>query len=342
MDVVNNIKNLKIGFVTSNSINSGSMRSRVHRLSQYLSAQCVNIYINENLNSADILVFQKSDPMFLIKNFIKYYGKKFICFDIDDYHPEGEYDLLIQYSNLVVVGSKFLKERYINFNKNIFILDDPLDILDLNLELKDKYNLIDPKIGWFGNICNLQELYNTRVNNVTTITSGGDIEWSIDTVDKNLQKFDLILIPQNKTDLGLAKGNCRMLKILYLGVPALVTDLEAYVVLSELTNYPKEFIMKDGEDWNQRIDDIRNDKIKFDFDFQKARLIILDNFSAEKRGQLWLDNVLLCFNNTLKIERKYMLYIKYFFIRLLFMLNKIYAFQMRCIRFVFKRILRYC
>lgn len=295
---MNTRNQLKISFITTNSVTSGSARQRVYKLVNFFKEnnQEISISVNENIENADILVLQKSNPVVLCDYLIKYYQKKFIVFDIDDFHPKGEYDFLIKFSDLLIVGSEYLKAKFLPMNKNIFVLDDPIDVKDLNMQLKPSYNLSKPKLGWFGNTCNLDVLEKTGVKNVTKITRGGDIEWSLDTIDENLQKFDVVLIPQEKSITGLAKGNCRMLKCIYLGIPALVSNLDAYVQLAKLIDYPVDFVIKDGANWNNRIDDIKNNKIKFDFDFKKAREITIQNYGIEAFANQWLNSVLTYYN----------------------------------------------
>ena len=81
------------------------------------------------------------------------------------------------------------------------------------------------------------------------------------------------------------------LKTIYLGVPVLVSDLPAYIELANFLNYPKEFIVKDNEDWNQKISDIRKNKINFNFDFNEARQRILNTYSIEARNEIWLKTI---------------------------------------------------
>ncbi len=282
------LENKKIAFITAGHENIGSTRQRVYRISKELIKRGYSVSINENLKQADILIFQKSDYKFLKKNFFKYlFSNKFIVFDVDDMYV-GNYLKLVKYSDLVIAGSKYLADFYKQYNQNISVLDDALDVTDENIELKKNFNLKNPKIGWFGTTKNLPIVENLHINNLKTITRDGDIEWNRETVDYDIQKFDLMCIPQEKTPVGLSKGNCRMLKALYLGVAVLASDIPPYIELAELINYPKEFIVKDGEDWNKKIEKIKSDEIKFEFDFVQARKKLFDIYSICSRTDFWL------------------------------------------------------
>ena len=289
---------LSINFISEFDNSAASFRSRILRLYKYVSSIMTHVELNGVNNSYDIVVIQKASTRFIYKQFLKYKKRHtFIIFDIDDY-CDNKYKFFIKHADLVVVGSSFLKEKWQYLNENIVVLDDPVDINDLNIPLKKQLSLKRCKLGWFGNITNLDILHSTNVSDVKTITRGGDIEWSPDTIDKNIQKFDLILLPQDiHSNYGAAKGNCRMLKSLYLGVPVLCSDLAAYVDLAELLDYPREMIMHDGEDWNKRIQDIKDGVIAPKFDFKKYRELILANYSFETRGQQWLDIVTKYYNH---------------------------------------------
>lgn len=279
---------MNITFITEYSIDIASTRSRILALDNFLKTKGIDSCINGNIEHADVVVFQKGDRRFLFRNFVK--SKKlgkFIVFDVDDWYDNGYFDFFIKWADLVFVGSEFLKTQWSYLNEKIYVLDDPLDVLDLNLPLP-KYDLHRCNIGWFGNITNLPVLKDTKLKNVTTITKGGDIEWSLDTIDENIRKFDLIVLPQDKTKSGSAKGNCRMLKSIYLGVPVLVSDLTSYIELTKYISYPIDFIVKHGDSWEERVCRIKNGDIKFNFDFLNARRLILDKYSKSARGQNWL------------------------------------------------------
>ena len=149
-------------------------------------------------------------------------------------------------------------------------------------------------------------------NNVKKITRGGDIEWTRESVDYNLQKFDLVVVPQEKTHEGLSKDNCRMLKLLYLGIPALYTDLPEYVKLAKFVGYPDTFFVKDGEDWNEKIEKIKSGEIRFEFDFNNCRKLLVENYSISAMTDKWLNIVENAYNkrnNIIKYKNILMCYL---------------------------------
>ncbi len=283
------IKNKKIAFVTASDETAGSTRQRVFKIANELIDRGYKVKINEDLRKADILIFQKSDYWFLNKKFSKYrFSNKFLVFDVDDMYT-GDYLKLVKYCDLVLCGSQYLADFYKKYNKSVAVLDDALDIIDKNIELKQNIDLKNPKVGWFGTTTNLPILEKLQIKDIKTITRGGDIEWSRETVDENIKNFDLICIPQEKTPVGLSKGNCRMLKTLYLGVPALVSDIPPYLELAKLVDYPEQMFVRDGEDWNKKIEQIKNGEIEFNVDFNEVRKKILSKYSIAERTNMWID-----------------------------------------------------
>ena len=237
------------------------------------------------------------------------FSNKFIIFDIDDLFLDERLNFVIN-SDFTITSCQYMKEQYLKYNDNIGVLDGTPDVIDEDMPI-GKYDLKNPKIGWFGTSVNYKILKFKNIRNVTTITKNGDIEWSLDTVDKNIQKFDLVVLPQLKNPQGLAKDNCRMLKTLYLGIPALISDIPEYVRLAEFLNYPKEFIVKDDEDfkteyiiiYNQNHDIISNDEemlkdtqnfqklFYFTIDFDQKKIDKLNKLKAEeKEKQSEIDN----------------------------------------------------
>lgn len=287
-------------FITTGNKSAGSTRIRVYKICDFLRSKGYVAEINSKKN-ADVYIFQKSDPRKLKKLFLKYKVlNKFIAFDIDDYHPFN-YNYIIKNSDIVIVNVQRLKDDYSNLNKNIVVIPNSLDVKDENSPLL-AYNLKNPVLGWFGNSTNLPALREINVNNVTTITNRGcgDIEWKLDTIDKELQKFDLILIPQDRTRSGCAKCNCRMLKALYLGRPVLVDDLPPYVEFAKEIGYPESFIVPHGSDWNIYLNKICTGEIELNFDMESGRKRIRELYGLQHIGQLWLESVMNSFFNKKK------------------------------------------
>ncbi len=280
----------RINFVTSTDAQTGSTRLRVYKIAEWLNANGYSATINSD-EDADIYVFQKSSPQFLIPRFIEAKKRnKITVFDIDDYH-ESCFDPIIKNVDLLFVGSKRLQSLYASRNRNIVFLPNMIDIKDFDMPQTD-YDLKRLNLVWFGNTPNLPALEATQIENVTKITQGGDLEWRLDTIDETLQQFDLVLIPQHDTDGGQSKSNCRMLKCIYLGIPVLVSSIESYLDFAEEIDYPHEFILDDLSKWKSTIEAIQSGEIKLEFDFQRARQIIHEKYGQATICTMYLNEVL--------------------------------------------------
>jgi hypothetical protein len=274
-------------------MNTGSTRLFVYKTVDYLRQSLIHAEINGILTS-DITIFQKSNQKLLIKDFKKaQQSGNYLVYVIDDYYDDIFNRIFLKNADCIVVTTPYLQEQYSRYNANIIIIDTVIDVKDVNVSLRPPSNF--SKIGWFGNSINLNALTAKNIKEpVVTISSPGigDKIWDYNTIDTELQMLDLILIPQFKTPVGLAKSNTRMLKCLYLGVPVIVSDMPEYVKLAELVNYPSRMILDDCADWNKVIYGLRDGKIKFNFNFEKCRSILHKHYGIESYIQRYIGKII--------------------------------------------------
>ncbi|MBD5627600.1 MAG: glycosyltransferase, partial [Desulfovibrio sp.] len=196
---------------------------------------------------------------------------------------------LVSGADFVIASTPYLANYYKQYNANISVWDGPLDVDDIRTNIKKSINYSRPKIGWFGTMLNLPILKELNIKkDITTITTGGDIEWRKETIDKEIQKFDLVCLPQRHNPQGFSKTNCRMLKSLYLGVPVLASSIPSYIELANFLDYPSELILGENDDWNERIEKIIIGEIKINLDFSKIRKLILSRYSIQNSVEKWL------------------------------------------------------
>lgn len=250
-------ENIKINFLTKFDTNIGSARIRIFNIVPYLKKYFQSVTINEDCSNTDIIVLQKILDIQLLNKLRKL--NKFICFDTDDLLPNMN-DMII-YADLVIVSTEYLKSILINLNPNIIVVPNSLDISDINIAPKIYERT--HKLVWFGNHQNsyILDRYGIR-NMVKTISNGGDIEYNKDTIDSELQKFDICLIPQERNKHTLAKTHCRFIKALYLGLPCFISDMPEYMSFAEQINYPSELIIQDPKDWSTIIKELKSGQYK--------------------------------------------------------------------------------
>ncbi len=281
---------IKINFIVLSSADRGSTRIRVFNLVNALKRYDVDVRINAPLYWGDICAFHKELKPNKLERRLRLANLlgKFTCFDIDDYFED--YKKVVKAADLCINSTAYLQKINSQYNLHDIVVDNSLDVDDVNIKLKQDCSA-HQKVCWYGCHVNAYILDKFNIKNVTIISEKGDIIWHKETIDQDLQKFDLTIIPQEKTPHTLAKTHCRMLKALYLGVPVMVTDMPEYVDLAQYLNYPKEFIVTNSQDWNQKIEDFKSGKLKFSFDFEQARKKILQRYAPAVIADSWIKQV---------------------------------------------------
>ncbi len=272
---------MKINFITFGDEKRGSTRIRVIKLMEALIKRGWHCSINDyNLAGYDAIVFQKTPLRKDIQDLI-YQARSLdipIILDLDDYSLEMV--KILKYFDMIIVSTSYLADICSRYHSNVKIIKNMLDIQNLNLPLKKR--LGHKKVVWYGYSQNNYILKKWKIQNVTKISDKkADIIYDVHTIDKQIQKHDLVIIPQEKKEETLSKTHCRMLKALYLGVPCMVSDMPVYLELAQELNFPAQFIIKNPEDWNSQINSFKKGAITFDFDFEKARKTILKNYSSD-------------------------------------------------------------
>ena len=259
----------------------GSTRIRVLNIIKALNQKGRQCAFNDAcFDGYDAIIFQKTSLTKSVKRLIECARRKNIpiILDLDDYVTELMPKL--KYFDLITVSTEYLKKLCDPWHKNVKIVPNMLDVNDVEIAIKNENK--HKKVVWYGYSQNSYILDKWKIKGVKKISDKNcDIIYDADKIDEQLQKFDLCVIPQEKNDITLVKTHCRMLKALYLGLPCLVSDMPVYIELAKELDFPQDFIVSNPEKWNQKIEDFMNGKLKFEFDFAKAREKILQKYGAE-------------------------------------------------------------
>lgn len=297
-------KNIKINFITQFDEKIGSTRIRIYNLLPYLRKLYSQVFVNADIYSADIIIFQKTINYNLLYK-AKKLGK-FICFDIDDLIPKMY--TMIKYVDLVIVSTEYLKQELLKYNSNIIVIPNSLDIEKYEIPLKQYYNFEKPNIGWFGwhNNSYILDILNIR-NLVTVLSDQSNTKYNVQTIDEDLKLFDFIIIPQEKNPNTLSKTNCRFLKAIYLGIPTFISDMPEYIKLAKQIDYPEKFIVKNIFEFKDIILKLKDNSFDVpSLNFNKIRKIILEKYSAETIADIFFNNLNQKYNtrNTNTIRNK--------------------------------------
>lgn len=287
----NNLKDKVINFITYGNSSQGSTRIRVHKVIKTLQNHGYRAVLNNSFFKSDIIILQKSWPIAPLERKLIFAKllKKPVYFDIDDYFKD--FQNLVKYSNAVITSTQYLKNTLEKINKNIFIVENSLDINDVSIKPKTDFSIKTMAL-WYGNEINSYILDKYNIKNVVKISqTNADIIWNENTIDEDMKKFNLVIIPQEITPHTLSKTHCRILKALYLGIPVLCSDLPEYRRLLNQIGLDEKYIVYDNNKWNQKIDYALNNICEYKFDVGNVRKNILSNYGTKKITNDWINTL---------------------------------------------------
>ena len=195
-------------------------------------------------------------------------------------------------ADVVTVGSEYLGDDARNFHRNVFVLENPVDIESAKwcaarAELK--------RVGWFGTPAGLIDLRAVKTSEpIETITRGGDIEFDLKSIDRTLTAFDLLLLPVELNRWNLAKNANRMAKAVALGVPVLATATPAHIATVEELGLDGRFLVQEGESWDDKIAGLRRDFSAVQDAIRHVRGRAIELFAMHRIGGDWLRAYRVC------------------------------------------------
>ena len=288
--LLRSVEDIAIRFDTRSDIWRASSRLRGFMLEDYLHLLGCRTSINRG-RSYDLYVCQKVYPwLALIRTKL---ARKKVIFDLDDN------DLLIsnwraanirgfaRTSDAVSVGSEFLQELARNWTSHVFLLDNPVDILDADLARDDRP--WGNRLVWFGMPENRWMLDRLGLDrSVTTITRGGNIEYELKSVDEHLAAADLALLPVFLNEATRAKNANRLVKCVGLGLPFLASDTEENRRAMWILRLPVNWLVAPEEDWNPRIDEVGRNYAHYRQIIAEARPRVFELYGVERIAADWL------------------------------------------------------
>ncbi|MFT4037600.1 MAG: hypothetical protein QM692_05420 [Thermomicrobiales bacterium] len=283
----------RINFDTFGDRATASSRLRAWMLADELQHAGHAATVNGALD-VDIQVFQKRRDAARLRT-AKGHGAR-IVFDFDDHYlleDSGARDDILAFMNLadvVTVGSQELLEHASRYHRHVVLFENPLDIsagLGSRPATPWRGNL-----GWFGASANQGGLYALGLRDrVTTVTTGGDIPWSLETIDTVLQGFDLVVLPVETSAWTLAKNANRLFKCVALGVPFLASSTPEHQHAVRRLELPEWLLVEPGEDWTDRIAEIRERAHLLPQLLGRARVRALEQFGIAPVARRWLQAV---------------------------------------------------
>jgi hypothetical protein len=267
-----------------------SSRLRVWMLAEFLSKQGFETHVNDG-SRFDILVCQKTYPFRLARN-ARQAGKT-VLFDLDD----ADFDRsprwmdkirrFMQLAHGVTTGSDFLKEKLEQLHPKAHVLENPVDVTDQNIFHQG--TRWRGKSVWFGAPENLWMLRRLKLRHpVQTLTKGGDIPFTLKTVDRELCEFDIALLPVFLNAETRAKNANRLVKCAALGLPFLASDTPEHRKAIHRIGVPVDFLVREDQNWDERIESVARDYEKWKCAAQACRASAWEWYGAERVFSDWL------------------------------------------------------
>ena len=234
----------------------------------------------------DILFLQRATFPFGLGKLLKMRNKN-IVFDIDDaiflpdtqkqgmvarckrFVKEREVNDILRIARCVIVENDYIRDYVSKYCDKTYKIPGPIDTERYFVKEKEKgKNVI---LGWIGSPATTAYLYllNTvfgeilsRFGNVKVVLIGaGEYEfssdrftrksWNYSTEVKELQQFDIGLMPMPDDEWTKGKLGCKMLQYMAVGVPSVVsyTSTNAEII----KNGENGFLVKKGPEWVEKL-----------------------------------------------------------------------------------------
>ena len=249
---------LALRFDTRGDLSLASSRLRAWTIADYLDLVGWPVAMNRG-DAFDLYVCQKVRHRLRLRRARR--DGRAVLYDLDDNEPlistreTRDIRAFVKAVDGATAGSAFLREMMAAWNDNTMLFENPVDVLDPDIAHQGE--VWDGRLVWFGmpeNLWMLRELHLTQP--VTTITRGGDIEYSLKSVDRHLVDFDLALLPVFLNDETRAKNANRLVKCVGLGLPFLATDTPEHRRALQRLQLPASLLVAPDGDWPARIVEI--------------------------------------------------------------------------------------
>lgn len=223
----------------------GSTRIRCMRMLAYLPDRFDVTYIkpDTDLSEFDILYVQKAAyaPVIDLAANASQRGLR-VVYDIDDdfgVFPDMYEGEMCNVASAVTVDCQARADHMQGFtDKPIYVIPGGIDYLDERIDIPPRRKIATVgTYGWAKNVMQAAEFMKhvpkqfsqSYIANKPGLISGATyIPWALDTFIKELSAFDLCILAHEKSGTGNRKGNCRLITVMAVGLPVIVSDTTAF------------------------------------------------------------------------------------------------------------------
>jgi len=261
----------------------------------------------------DVIFIQR---VLLPKNIFKLVKKlsKRIIFDFDDaiYLADkwsknlfgkdkflSRFRYTVKNADFVIVSNKFLKEAALKLNPNVLELPTPVDTKRLIPKANTNSNG-RVVIGWIGSpwatryIVPLQETFKSLIKKYPFVKVelvgaaplegwGADVtikDWSLKDELRDLQDFDIGIMPLADDDWCRGKGGYKLLQYMAIGIPCLASPIGLNKEI--IKDGVNGFLIRNREEWDDRLSQLIRDRDLRIRMGREGRKMAEDTYSYEK------------------------------------------------------------
>lgn len=289
-------------------------RNSLFRLFWFLNLFFTRFIHIINGRDSEALIFQKE----LISSFLTFevFFKQKSIFDVDDAIWLKKYSWPVKQiarnCRIVVVGNDFLKNYFLAFNKNIFVIPTAIDS-EKYIPSMDVKRLLSFTVGWIGTSggfkfftddiqisinhfflsnpsCRLKIVADKKPDFKFIDSNFIDfVLWTEDNELGQIQSFDIGIMPLDNSEWSLGKCSYKMLLYMSCAIPVVVTNVGMNAEILR-TSEPCGFgiNIEEPANWKVYLDELyRHNQLRLEFG-KNGRKIVETTYSLEVISKEWV------------------------------------------------------
>lgn len=217
---------------------------------------------------------------------------------------------IIKMSALVIAGNNYLRDFALRYNNNTIVIPSSIDTEVYRPRPAEKSEEKDIVIGWVGSNTTKNFLYlikdvfvrlSARYKNVTFNIVGADFsiigidkiitkKWSMQEELKDLQGFDIGIMPMPDNDW--TKGKCGFKAILYMACGLPVAASPVGMNLEIVDDGGSGFLAKDADSWVEKLSILIEDEALRQKMGKAGRENVIERYSLAVWRPIFLENLM--------------------------------------------------
>jgi glycosyltransferase involved in cell wall biosynthesis len=220
-----------------------------------------------------------------------------VVFTLSDMEFHKVPQRLFELIDAIVVSSEPLKKEASKFHKNVFFIDDPIEVPTDCTRMPTNHGF-DPELVWFGHpdhwsetefikgIMDYPEFASLKLRTVTRYP-GATHQWNPDTCWRDISQSDLAVIPCKLDEWGISKSSNRLASLMALGYPVIASPIPSYKEFIE--HGVNGFFAVTERDWIECIRLLRDPGFRNQVGTAARETPALKKIKVERVAEQWFD-----------------------------------------------------